>query len=219
MLIFAVSYSIFRRFRAMQSYWRDQGDNIHKQKEAVLPILSTNCWFLSWVEMVSSVFFIFYFVSCSDLFPHLIFNFCFPNFLSSSCATPVSLFACSARSRCYSLVLVAYRLKIAASFLWHDGRLRQLSCLSLKPLVSHLRYVSQVKQKWSQHLYPDDYRPSKVIQGNTITLAHSDEPYMQRNKKFMESRFHELDHESKMRLLKTQLPHLWMARLRSRQGT
>ena len=39
-----------------------------------------------------------------------------------------------------------------------------------------------------------------------ITLAHTDEPYTQKYcmEKFMETRFHELEHESKMRLLK---PH------------
>ena len=43
----------------------------------------------------------------------------------------------------------------------------------------------------------------KVIQGNAITPAHSDEPYMQKYRKFMETRFHELEHEFKRRLLKT----------------
>ena len=44
------------------------------------------------------------------------------------------------------------------------------------PLVSHQRYVSQVKQICSQHLPSGVYRPFKVIQGNTITLAHPDLP-------------------------------------------
>ena len=50
----------------------------------------------------------------------------------------------------------------------------------LKPLVSHLRYASQVIPIRSQYLCPGNYRPFKVIQGNTVTLAHSDEPYMQK---------------------------------------
>ena len=70
------------------------------------------------------------------------------------------------------------------------------------PLVSHQRYVSQVKQICSQHLPSGVYRPFKVIQGNTITLAHSDQTNMQKYGKLMEPRFHELKHESKMRLLK-----------------
>ena len=52
----------------------------------------------------------------------------------------------------------------------HDGRLRQGSCLILKPLVSRLRFASQVIQIRSQYLYPGNYRSFKVIQGNTITL-------------------------------------------------
>ena len=56
----------------------------------------------------------------------------------------------------------------------HDGRLRQGSCLALKPLLSRLRHASQVIQIQSQYLCPGNYRPFKVIQGNTITLAHSD---------------------------------------------
>ena len=51
-------------------------------------------------------------------------------------------------------------------------------------------------------MHPGDYRRFKVIQG-TITLAHSDEPYTQKYGKFMKTRFHELEHESDMRLLKT----------------
>ena len=74
------------------------------------------------------------------------------------------------------------------------------------PLVSHLRYASQVIQIRSQDLHPDGCRPFKFIQGNNITLAHCDEPYMQKYGKIMDTRFHELliDHESKTRLLKTQ---------------
>ena len=72
-----------------------------------------------------------------------------------------------------------------------------------QPLVSRLRYACQVKQIRSQYLHPADYRPFKVIQGDTMPLAYSDEWYMQMRGKFMETRFHELEHESKMRLLKT----------------
>ena len=63
----------------------------------------------------------------------------------------------------------------------------------LKPLVSRLRYTSQVVQI-----------RSPVFQGfsRITTLAHSDEPYVQKYGKFMETRFHELEGESKMRLLK-----------------
>ena len=73
-------------------------------------------------------------------------------------------------------------------------------------MVSRLRYASQVIQIRSQYLHPGDYRPFKVIQGNIITLAHSDEPYIyaeitKRYGKFVKTRFHELEHESKMRLL------------------
>lgn len=46
-------------------------------------------------------------------------------------------------------------------------------CLALKPLVSCLRYASQVIHVRSQYLYPGGYPPLKVIQGNTITsLCH-----------------------------------------------
>ena len=75
------------------------------------------------------------------------------------------------------------------------------SCLALKPLVSRLRYASQVIQIRSQNRCPGHYRPFKVIQSNTITLAHSDEPYMRKYGKLMKTRFHELEHESEMRLL------------------
>ena len=57
----------------------------------------------------------------------------------------------------------------------------------------------------SQYLCPGNHRLFKVIQGNTITLAHPDEPYryMQKHGKFVETRFHEVEHESKMPLLRT----------------
>ena len=50
------------------------------------------------------------------------------------------------------------------------------SCLTLKLLVSRLRYAFQVLQIRSQYLHPGNYGIFKVIQGNTITLARSDEP-------------------------------------------
>ena len=50
---------------------------------------------------------------------------------------------------------------------------------------------------------PGNYRPFKVIQDNTITLAHSDGPYVQKHGKIHGTRFHELEHELKMRLFKT----------------
>ena len=37
----------------------------------------------------------------------------------------------------------------------------------------------------SQYLHPGNYRSFKVIQGNAIALAHSDEPYMQKYGKIM----------------------------------
>ena len=50
--------------------------------------------------------------------------------------------------------------------------------------------------------YSSNYRPFNAIQGNSITLAHS-EPHMQKYGKFVETRLHEIEHESKMRLFKT----------------
>ena len=73
-----------------------------------------------------------------------------------------------------------------------------------EPFVSRPRHASQLLQIRSQYLHPGDYRPFKrVIQDYTVTQAHPDEPYIQKYVKFMETRFHELEHESKMRLLKT----------------
>ena len=56
----------------------------------------------------------------------------------------------------------------------------------------------------SRYLHPHNDRPVKVIQGNTITLAQSDELHMQKYGKFMETRCHELEQESKMSLLEAQ---------------
>ena len=47
-------------------------------------------------------------------------------------------------------------------------------------LVSHLRYASQVIQYDPNYQCPGDYPPFKDSQGNTVTLAHSHEPYMQK---------------------------------------
>ena len=59
----------------------------------------------------------------------------------------------------------------------------------------------------SQYLHSGNYQSFQVFQGNTITLAHFDEPYpvcnMKKYREFVETRFHKLEHESKMRLLKT----------------
>ena len=41
------------------------------------------------------------------------------------------------------------------------------------------------------------------MQSSTITLAQSDEPYMQKYGTLWEPQFHALEHESKMRLLET----------------
>ena len=72
-----------------------------------------------------------------------------------------------------------------------------------KPLVHHLRYAFQILEKRSQYLNPGNYRAFSLFQGSIITPAHSDESYMQNYGKFMETRFNEPEHESKMRLLKT----------------
>ena len=89
----------------------------------------------------------------------------------------------------------------------HDVRMKEGSMPCPEPVVSLLRYASQGIQMCSQYLHSGDYRPFKVVQGNIITLAHSDEPYMQKCGRFVETRFHELELESKiestMRLLKT----------------
>ena len=62
------------------------------------------------------------------------------------------------------------RLEIAALFLsLHDGRLGKGSSLAVKPLVSHVRYASQVIPTRSSYLCPGNYRFIKVIQRNTVT--------------------------------------------------
>ena len=100
-----------------------------------------------------------------------------------------------------------------------DARLKRGSFPHPKPLVSRLRYASQVIPIRSPYLNPRDYRPFKVIQSNTIRLAHSDKPcIMQKYGKLMEVRFHELEHESEMWLLKTH-SHTSERRVRSRQET
>ena len=70
----------------------------------------------------------------------------------------------------------------------HDGRLSGGSCFALKPLVSHLAYASEVIPIRSQYLLAQVITGLvKVIQGNTITLAHSDEPYLQKHGKIVET--------------------------------
>ena len=59
-------------------------------------------------------------------------------------------------------MVVTLRLEITALFLsLHDGRLSRGSCLALKPLVSHLRYTSQVIPIRSQYLCQGNYRPNE----------------------------------------------------------
>ena len=72
-------------------------------------------------------------------------------------------------------------------FLSCTGRLRPSSCVSGKPLVFHQRYAFQVLQIPSQCLNPGNYRIFYLIQSSIITLAYSDEPYMQNYGKIMET--------------------------------
>ena len=109
-------------------------------------------------------------------------------------------------SRCSLLLNCVGCLEIEAAYsFYHDGRPEDggLVTSPRNPLVSHVRCASQLIQIRSQSLHPGGYRPFKVIQGNIVKLAHSDEPYMQKYGKLMENRFHELEHVSKVRLLKT----------------
>ena len=50
---------------------------------------------------------------------------------------------------------------------------------------------------------PGNYRAFNFIQSSIITLAHSDEPYRQNYGNSWKPPFHEREHESKIRLLKT----------------
>ena len=78
-----------------------------------------------------------------------------------------------------------------------------------KPLGFYLRHASQVQQMLSSHyLNPGNYRAFSLIQGSSITLAHSDEPciYICRIRgNSWKLRFHELpvEREFKIRVLKT----------------
>ena len=96
------------------------------------------------------------------------------------------------------------------------GRLSLGSCLTLKPLGSRLRYAFLVMQIRSQYLCPRNRRPFKVIQGNTITLAHPNEPYIYaeiweiRGNPFSRSRTWVEDAAPQ-----NPLPHLWRSRLRA----
>ena len=80
-----------------------------------------------------------------------------------------------------------------------------MAWLTLKPLVSRLRYASQVIQIRSQYLCPGNYWPHHgySTQYHYSIIAYSDELYLQKYVKFVGTRFHELEHESMMRLLKT----------------
>ena len=50
----------------------------------------------------------------------------------------------------------------------------------VRRLFSHLRYATQAIQNAIKPPIPGNYRPFKAFQDDTITLAHSDEPYMQK---------------------------------------
>ena len=51
-----------------------------------------------------------------------------------------------------------------------------------EPLVSRLRYASQVIQTRSPYLQPGDYRPFKVIQGNTVAFQGHSREYCNNSK-------------------------------------
>ena len=70
-------------------------------------------------------------------------------------------------------------------------------CLALKPLVSHLRYASQVIPIRSQYLFPGNYRPFKDIQGNTVTYGKD------------RSKCRNTSDESPRRSRKVASPHTW----------
>ena len=83
----------------------------------------------------------------------------------------------------------------------------------------HLRYAYQVLQIRSKYLNPGNYRDFRLIQDSIITLAHSDEPYMQKYGIFMETPIPRTRTWVEDAAPQNPLPHLWMARQRSRQGT
>ena len=62
-----------------------------------------------------------------------------------------------------------------------------LVLLALKPLVSRRRYASQVLQKRSNTCAQVITGFIKVIEDSTITPAHSEEPYMHKYGKFVET--------------------------------
>ena len=72
----------------------------------------------------------------------------------------------------------------AALFFSRTGRLR--AKLVPTPLF-HLGYASQLLQIRSQCLNSGNYRAFSLIKFSTITLAHSDEPYIQNCGKFVET--------------------------------
>ena len=90
----------------------------------------------------------------------------------------------------------------------HDGRLSRGPWLSLKPLVSHRRYASQAIPIQSNTCAQVITGLIKVFQANTITLAHSDGPHIYAEiwENSWKPRFHELQHESKMRGSSTPTP-------------
>ena len=75
-----------------------------------------------------------------------------------------------------------------------------------KPLFSHLRYASQVLEIRSHYLKPGNYRALSLIQSSTITLAHSDEPYMQKYGELVKNVIPQARAEDEA--LQNPLPHL-----------
>ena len=87
----------------------------------------------------------------------------------------------------YCLGISKRQIKSSQSTLEDDSKGTGRTSRSAHPLFSHHRLPT----------FPS-------ISNNTVTLAYSDEPYnMKKYGKLTENRFHELQHESKIRLLKT----------------
>ena len=93
--------------------------------------------------------------------------------------------------------------RTTALFLVHEETENQARASLGKLLVLHRRYASQVLQIRSQYLNPGNYRTFSLIRSITIALAHSDESYMQKYWKFVETPTLRARHESNMRLLET----------------
>ena len=90
---------------------------------------------------------------------------------------PVSLLrlAYDARSRCHSPVWLRRDRDNSFIPFLHEGTEPGARCIALKPLVSHLRYASQVinlllLEHDPNYLCPGNYQPSKDSQGNTVTI-------------------------------------------------